>query len=763
MKLISHRRHPFLLLLAPAILAATFCVARAQEQPSYLDNRQPVGTRVNDLLARLTLEEKISLVHANGNFTTAGVPRLGVPELVMDDGPLGVREEVDNHFHVLGHVDDFATAMPGALGLAATWNTNLARAFGTVIGQEAVSRGKNIMLGPAVNIQRTPLCGRNFEYLGEDPFLTSRMAVNYIEGEQAQGISSCIKHFAANSQEFERGSINEIIDERTLREIYLPAFRAAVTEAGVLSIMSAYNQINGQYCSENVHLLKDILKDDWGFKGVVMSDWGAVHHTDLAALNGLDIEMGSGTPYRNNYLAGPFLRGLQDGQFPVSALDDMVRRHLYVMFQLNLIHDPSVPVATNAVPSSPVSTQEHQATAQKIAEEAIVLLKNENLLPLDAAHLQTIAVIGGNAAAKFCHDGGSSNIKPPFEVTALEGISNYIAGRAKIIYAEGYYPARNWGAPGLKPDGTVATAADSSQLVNQAVAVAKSADVVIYVGGLNHKMGFDSEGGDRKNMELPAGQDKLLAKIAHANPRTVVVLIGGGAVEMDNAWLSHVPALLYAWYPGMEGGNALAHVLFGDVNPSGKLPCTFPKRLADTPAAALDAYPGENGTVIYKEGLLVGYRWYDAKNIEPLFPFGYGLSYTHFAYTNLNLVTDSGPTGLPLTVEFELANTGSRAGAEVAEVYVQPVNPAVPRPVRELKGFAKVFLQPGEKQMVSVTLTENAFAYYDAGTRNWLAAQGDYKILVGGSSRDLPLTGDFQLARNIYQPDRVVQVAQSAR
>jgi beta-glucosidase len=761
MKLISKRQHRFFLLLIPAILAANdFGVARAQERPLYLDDQQPVEARVNDLLPRLTLEEKVSLVHANSNFSTAGVLRPGIPELIMDDGPLGVREAVDNHFHELGHVDDFATAMPGTLGLAATWDTNLARAYGTVIGQEAVQRGKDIMLGPAVNIQRTPLCGRNFEYMGEDPFLTSRMAVNYIEGEQAQGISSCIKHFAANSQELDRRSINEIIDERTLREIYLPAFRAAVREAGVMSIMSAYNQINGQYCSENSHLLKDILKDDWGFKGIVMSDWGAVHHTDLAALNGLDIEMGTGAPYESNYLATPFLEGLQTGQFPVSVLDDMVRRHLYVMFKLNLIQDPSTPAATNAAPQTPLSTKAHQEIAQKIAEEALVLLKNENFLPLDAAHIKTIAVIGGNAAARFCHDGGSSNIKPPFEVTALEGISNYVGGKAKIIFAEGYHPPGNWGVPGLKPDGTKATAADSSKLVDQAIAAAKSADVVIYVGGLNHKIGFDSEGGDRKSIELPAGQDKLLTKIVRANPRTVVILIGGGAVEMNQSWLSRVPALLYAWYPGMEGGNALASVLFGDVNPSGKLPCTFPKRLADSPATALDAYPGEKGTVVYKEGLLVGYRWYDTKNIEPLFPFGYGLSYTHFAYSNLNLVQNSGSTGLPLTVEFELANTGDRAGAEVAEIYVQPIDPGVSRPVKELKGFAKVFLQPGEKQKVSVTLGENAFAYYDVGTRSWVAEKGDYKILVGGSSRDIPLTGDFHLTQTLFQPDRVPQVAQ---
>ena len=740
--------------------SAVFGVARAQERPLYLNDQQSIEARVNDLLSRLTLEEKVSLVHANGNFTTAGVPRLGIPELIMDDGPLGVREEVDNHFHDLGHVDDFATAMPGALGLAATWDTNLARDFGAVIGQEAVQRGKDIMLGPAVNIQRTPLCGRNFEFMGEDPFLTSCMAVNYIEGEQAQGVGSCIKHYTANNQEFDRRSIDEIIGERTLHEIYLPAFRAAVEQAEVLSLMSAYNQINGQYCSENAHLLKDILRNDWGFKGFVMSDWGAVHHTDLAALNGLDLEMGSGTPYESNYLADPFLKGLEDGKFPVSALNNMVRRHLYVMFKLNLIYDPSNPPAAKPEPNTPLSTKAHQEMSEKIAEASFVLLKNENFLPLDAAHLKTIAVIGANATAKFCHHGGSANIKAPFEITALEGISNYVGSRAKIVYAEGYYPPETNGSPGLKPNGKEATAADVSRLTTEAVKVAKSADAVIYVGGLNRNLGFDCEGADRKNLKLPAGQDKLLKKIVRANPKTVVVLIGGGAVEMNKSWLSRVPALLYIWYPGMEGGNALARVLFGDVNPSGKLPCTFPKRLADTSVAALDAYPGVKGVVHYKEGLLVGYRWYDTKNIEPLFPFGYGLSYTHFAYSNLQLVKDSGPTGLPLTVEFELANTGDRAGAEVAEIYVEPVHPSVFRPVKELKGFAKVFLQPGEKKKVSVTLNENAFAYYDVGTRSWVAEKGDYKILVGRSSRDIPLTGDFHLTHTVYQPDWVQRTAQ---
>jgi len=440
-----------------------------------------------------------------------------------------------------------------------------------------------------------------------------------------------------------------------------------------------------------------------------------------------------------------------------------VRPHLYVMFKLNLIHDPAAPAATNAVSQTPLSTKAHQEIARKIAEEAFVLLKNKNFLPLNAAHVKTIAVIGGNATAEFCHDGGSSNIKPPFEVTALDGISNYVGGKAKIIYAEGYYPPGNWGASRLKPDGSHATAAENRDLARQAVAAAKLADVVIYVGGLNHKIGFDSEDGDRKSLELPASQDELLKRIVRANPRTVVVLIGGGPVEMSQSWLSRTPALLYAWYPGMEGGNALARVLFGDVNPSGKLPCTFPKRLADTPAAALDAYPGTKGTVVYKEGLLVGYRWYDAKDIEPLFPFGYGLSYTHFSYSNLNLVQGGVPTRLPLTVEFEIANAGDRAGAEVAEVYVEPVHSRVSRPLKELKSFAKVFLQSGEKQKVAVTLGKSAFAYYDVGTRCWVAEKGEYKILVGRSSRDVPLTGEFHLAQTIYQPDRAPELAQSVR
>ena len=582
MKMISKTRR----FVPSTILALTMVGAGAQEHPLYTDNNQPIEARINDLLPRLTLEEKVSLVHADSNFSTAGVPRLGIPKLWMDDGPLGVREEVGERFKILGHADDFATAMPATLGLAATWNPDLATAYGTVIGQEARQRGKNIMLGPSLNIQRTPLCGRNFEYMGEDPFLTSKMAVGYIKGEQAQGISSCAKHFAANNQEYERSSINEIIDERTLREIYLPAFHAAVQDAGVLTVMGAYNLINGQHCCENEHLLNEILKGDWGFKGLVISDWSGVHHTDLAALNGLDIEMGSHQPYESNYLADPFLAGLKSGQFPMSVLDDKVRRHLYVMFKLNLIHDPSETNAVaSAAPQIPLSTKEHQEISRRVAEESFVLLKNNDLLPLNPAQIKTIAIIGANATAEFAHGGGSATIKAPYEITALEGISNRLGNSVKIIYAQGYNPPTGSGRVDYNTNGAETIPAYDADLAADAVAAAKSADVVIYIGGLNHQGGYDTEGADRKDLKLPAGQDDLLKKIVKANPKTVVVFNGGSALEMDNDWLSRAPALLYAWYPGLEGGNALASVLFGDVNPSGKLPCTFPKKLADTPAS----------------------------------------------------------------------------------------------------------------------------------------------------------------------------------
>jgi beta-glucosidase len=740
-------------LLSLCLVTATSIYCAEAQQPIYLDDSKPIEARVADLLPRLTVDEKISMVHAKSTFAVAGVPRLGIPDLWMDDGPMGVRAEVGEGFRNLNRSDDFATAMPATLGLAATFNTNLANAYGAVIGQEAKQRGKNIMLGPSVCIQRTPLCGRNFEYMGEDPYLTARTAVNYIEGEQAQGVGSCVKHYAANNQEDQRGSIDVEMDERTLREIYLPSFRASVEEAGVLSVMGAYNQFRGQHCCENDYLLNKVLKDDFGFKGLTMSDWGGVHSTDLAAMNGMDMEMGSRPPYTNNYLANPFLEGLNSGKYPMSVLDDKVARHLYVMFKLNLIHDPAVTVTAVEDTQKVLSTKEHQDTAREIAEESIVLLKNKNLLPLDAAKIKSIAVIGVNAVTPFAIGGGAATIKAPYEITALVGISNRIGSDVKITYAPGYAQPSGRGRRD-RGDAVVAPPAANTNLIAEAVAAAKSADVVIFVGGLSHSGGYDTEGSDRKDLKLPGGQDELLEQIVAANPKTVVVFNGGGAVEMGS-WLDKTPALLYAWYGGLEGGNALARVLFGDVNPSGKLPCTFPKKLADTPTSAFgqSAYPGTNGVEHYTEGLLVGYRWYDAKKIEPLFPFGFGLSYTTFKYSGLKLVPDNDPNNPTVTVQFDITNTGKREGAEAAQIYVQELNPSVTRPVKELKSFTKVSLQPGEKQTVSLQLDKRAFAFYDADKHGWVAEKGAFKILVGRSSRDIALQGNYRLPETVFEKD----------
>lgn len=741
-------------------IVGTGAAAGAEQRPLYQDATQPIENRIDDLLSRLTLEEKAAMVYANSTFSAAGVARLGIPDLWMDDGPMGVREEVGEKFAKLNRKDDFATAMPAMLGLAATWNVETANAYGAVVGREAFRRGKNIMLGPGFNIQRTPLCGRNFEYFGEDPYLTSRMAVAYIKGEQAQGVASCAKHFVANNQEYQRGSISVIMDDRTLNEIYLPAFLASVQEAGVLSVMGAYNKFRGQHCCHNEYLLNKVLKGRWDFKGMVISDWKGVHDTAEAALNGLDLEMGSRTspPYDSAFLGKAFLDGLKSGKYPVSVLDDKVRRRLYVMFKLHMMDNPAPETPEPLTEENPLSTKEHQETARKVAEESLVLLKNAaGLLPLDAGKIKTLAVIGDNANQRFAYAGGSSRIKAPYEVTALEGIRSRLGDAVTVTYAQGYVTPpdrrRREGTDIADPaPPPIAPVADPKKLADDAVAAAKAADAVVYVGGLNHNRGNDDEGGDRRDLKLPYGQDELIQRIVAANPKTVVVLIGGGAVEMD-AWLAQVSAVMYAWYPGMEGGNALARVLFGEVNPSAKLPCTFPKTLADSPAHALKAYPGLNGEVEYKEGLLVGYRWFDTKQSEPLFPFGHGLSYTKFDYSDLKLVpgTDTtdystlklvpgaDTTGPIVTVQCDIANSGPRDGAEVVEVYVHQDKPGLPRPEKELKGFQKVFLKAGEKKTISIPLTQSAFAYYDPDKAEWVSEPGDYTILVGASSRDIRL------------------------
>jgi beta-glucosidase len=715
---------------------------RAQEPPPYLDNRQPVAKRIDDLLARMTLEEKVGMCHANTIFTIAGVPRLGIPDLTMADGPMGVREEVGAGFRVLNRDDDFATAMPAPIALAATWDVAMARLCGETIGSEALARGKHVMLNPAINIMRSPLGGRGFEYFGEDPYLTGQLAVNFIQGEQSQGVAACVKHFAVNNQETQRGTVNVELDERTLREIYLPAFEASVQQGGALAVMGAYNKVRGFYCCENSELLNIILKTQWGFQGVVISDWGAVHSTDLAATSGLDIEMGTSGPYDRYFLANPFLEGLKSGKYPVSAVDEKVRRILYVMFTLNLIGE------NNAKRTGALNTPDHHEAARRIAEKAIVLLKNEqNLLPLAVGKDKTIAVIGDNAVAKHTHAGYGATVKASYEITPLEGITRLVGDRAKISFAQGYpAPGARGGRRGAAPPTTA-----PEQLAAEAVALAKQSDLVIYVGGLNHTRNYDDEGSDRRDLKLTPGQDALLKQLLAVNPKTVVVLNGGGPIDMT-AWLDKAPAVLMSWYGGMEAGNALARVLFGEVSPSGKLPCTFPKALSDSPAHALNAFPGSNGVVKYDEGILVGYRWFDTKQIEPLFAFGHGLSYTTFAYRNLKLVTGTDPSGPVLTAQFDLTNTGQRDGAEVAQVYVQDPQSSLPRPEKELRGFRKISLKPGETQTVSIPLNADAFSYYDPQKSAWVAEAGVFDVHIGGSSRDLKLQASFDLPKTRVTP-----------
>jgi beta-glucosidase len=720
--------------VAPAARAGYTPVYADLDKPVYLDPSQPIDARVEDVLARMSLDEKISLIHGDSKFTTPAIPRLGIPQRWLSDGPHGVRDQVSkDSWNAAGHTDDYSTWLPVSLALAATWDPNLAHLYGQTIGEEARKRGKQIMLGPSVNIQRTPLCGRNFEYMGEDPLLTSRMAVQYIRGEQSQGISACVKHFAANNQEDHRFIINVEMDERTLREIYLPAFKAAVQEGDVWSVMGAYNLFRGQHCCENKYLLNELLKKEWNFHGLVVSDWNGAHNTREAAMNGLDLEMGTEKKsYDDYYLARPFAELIRRGEIPMSVLDDKVRRNLRVMFATHMFDD--LAAWDNA---GSINTPQHQAAARKIAEEGIVLLKNkQNLLPLSTGNIKSIAVIGENATRKFSYSGGSAKVKALYEITTLEGLLDRAGSAVDLNYSIGY------SSKGTTDD-MIARAADT----------AAQSDVVILIAGLSHDKYHDEEGTDRKDMRLPYRQDELIQQVVKVNPRTAVVLVDGGAVEMD-PWIDTVPAIVQAWYPGMEGGTAIASVLFGDVNPSGKLPFTFPRKLTDSPAHAdndPNSYPGQNNIVHYSEGLLVGYRWFDTKKIEPLFPFGHGLSYTTFAYSNLKLTPGSGPTGPVLTATADITNTGSRAGAEVVQLYIHQQNPTLPRPEKELKGFAKISLKPSETASISIPLNRDAFSFYNPNKKAWVAEKDSFDILLGSSSRDIRLTTHWSLDKTTAQ------------
>lgn len=706
----------------------TACVnMNAQSIPVYQDYTKGVEERVEDALARLTLEEKVSLLHADRSYGSAGVPRLGLSENNLTDGPSGLRPEMvwQTWIHA-GYPSDSCTAYPALECLAATWNPEMGHLFGSSYSEEALYRNKNMILGPAVNIIRTPMNGRTFEYMGEDPYLAGQMAVSYIHGVQGNNVSACVKHFAVNNQEHQRTTINTLVDERTLNEIYFPAFKTAVQEGGVWAVMGAYNKFEGQYCCHNKYLLQDVLKDRWGFDGVVVSDFGGTHDTMEAIENGLDLEMGtdlgSVEAYRRYKLADPYLKLLREGKASEEVLNDKVRRVLRMMFRTSMA--PGRPWGT-------LASGQHAIDSRKIAEEGMVLLKNNGILPLDSAGKRKILVVGENADKMMSRYGGSSETAAKYEVTPLEGILGVLGDDADVSWTRGY--------------SSKDTDRLADSLRNCAVAKAKEADVVIYIGGMNKDLYQDCEGVDRQSYNLPYNQDALIAELAGANPSIVAVMVCGNAYAMP--WVNDVAAILHTWYGGTEAGNAVASILFGKVNPSGKLPFTFPVRIEDTPAYAYgaEAYPGDGETVEYKEGIFVGYRWYEHKKIKPQFAFGYGLSYTVFGYDGISLDRKSMTSDDTLNISVTVTNKGEVAGSEVVQLYVEDVKSSLPRPKKELKRFAKVSLLPGESKVVNFSLSSEDLSYYDPAVHGWVAEPGKFKVHVAASSDDVRETASFEL------------------
>ena len=728
-------------------LAAVACGGGPGPQGSvavYLDESQPIEKRVEDALSRMTLEEKVAILHAQSKFSSAGVPRLGIPEVWCTDGPHGIRPEVLwDEWDQAGWTNDSCTAFPALTCLAATWNPEMSALYGKSIGEEARYREKDILLGPGVNIYRTPLNGRNFEYMGEDPYLSSRMVVPYIEEVQKNGVAACVKHFALNNQEAHRHGIDVEVDDRALNEIYLPAFKAAVQEGGAWAVMGAYNKYKGEHCCHNRYLLNDILKRDWAFDGVVVSDWGGTHDTKQAAENGLDMEFGSWTDglswgasnaYDNYYLAAPYLDMLRKGEASTATLDDKARRVLRLIFRTAM---------NTRKPFGSLNSPEHLAAARRIAGEGMVLLKNEGgVLPIDLGRAKTIAVVGENAIKMMTVGGGSSSLKVRHEYTPLEGIRAAAAGKAEVIYERGYIGDVTGDYNGVKTGQDLSESRSEAQLIADAAAAARKADAVMFVGGLNKSNHQDCEGDDRLQYGLPYAQDKVIGALAEANPNLAVVIVSGNAVAMP--WIDRVPAVLEAWFSGSEAGNALADVVFGAVNPSGKLPFTFPVRLEDNGAHALGEYPGSD-KVKYNESIFVGYRWHDKEQLKPLFAFGHGLSYTAFAVGNVKADrTTLAPNG-SIRISADVTNTGDRAGAEVVQLYIGDEQSSLPRPVKELKGFQKVSLNPGQTRTVTFEITSGMLQYYDDAKGAWVAEPGAFTAYVGAASDDIRGTVEFEL------------------
>ena len=721
------------------------------QTPVYLDDSKPVEERVEDALSRMTLEEKIAVTHAQSKFCSPGVARLGIPEFWMTDGPHGIRPEVLwDEWDQAGWTNDSCVAFPALTCLAATWDTDMSMLYGKSIGEEARYRNKTVLLGPGVNIYRTPLNGRNFEYMGEDPYLAGRMVVPYVQGVQQNGVAACVKHYALNNQEVNRHTTNVIVDDRALYEIYLPAFKAAVQEGKAWSIMGAYNLYKGQHACHNQYLLNDILKGEWGFDGVVVSDWGGVHDTDQAITNGLDMEFGSWTDglsngasnaYDNYYLADPYLERIQSGKAGTKELDDKVRRILRLAFRTTMDRNR---------PYGAMRSPEHYDAARKIGEAGIVLLQNNgNLLPIDLAKTKKIAVIGENAVKMMTVGGGSSSLKVQREISPLDGIRNRVGNRAEVVYARGYVGDVSGEYNGVVSGQNLKDGRSPEELIAEAVRVAGEADYVIFIGGLNKSAHQDCEDSDRTGLGLPYGQDRVITELVKVNQNLVLVNVSGNAVAMP--WIKEVPAVLQAWFLGSEAGNAIAAVLMGDVNPSGKLPFTFGARLEDVPAHQLGEYPGSEkvGDIVnekYNESIFVGYRWADKqKKAKPLFPFGHGLSYTTFEYGKP--VADKKTMTADDTITFTVTvkNTGDREGQEVVQLYISDKKSSLPRPVKELKGFRKVKLAPGEEQKVSFTVAKDALSFFDDAKHEWIAEPGKFEAVIAASAADIRGVVPFEL------------------
>ena len=713
--------------------------------------------KINKIIAQMTLEEKVEMLHSKTNMSSEGVPRLGIQDIKYTDGPFGIREENGDGFRSLGWTLDSATYFPTGSALAATWSKEMAYKNGWAMGKEGRLRGKDIILGPAINIQRLPVGGRTYEYLSEDPVLSARLSVEYTKGSQDAGTAVCLKHYALNNQETDRGSVDVIADERTMREIYLKPFEAAIKEGGAMCVMPAYNKVNGFYCSENAHLNNEILRDEWGFKGMTVSDWGGTHSTMGAALGGLCVQMTG-----DNYFGQALIDSVRNGALDEAVVDAKVREILRLRFAIEPVPED---VANTIMTSQP----ETQKIAYEIAQKSIVLLKNEaGNLPI-AKDVKKIAVIGQNAVLTTAAGGIGAGVKTLYEITPLEGIqARAEKAGVEVVYAPGYknYQMRmGWGRPSAGPvNPLVANSIDEPAdpaLLADAVALAKDADMVIFFGGTNKSI--ETEGSDRKNIDLPCGQNEVIKALYEANPNVATVLISGGPTDLR--YLEpYSPAIVQGWWNGLEGGTALAEVLFGDIAPSGKLPFTFPLKLEDSPAYATGSFPGEGSgedlfTLMYRldatgytreqiqeyiaslpdpvseyrEGILVGYRWYDTKDVPVMYAFGHGLSYVEFEYGALTCKQKKDK----IQVSFDLKNLGDMEADEVAQLYVKRLDSKVERAEKELEAFERVALKAGETKNVTLEFPLSELAHWDNETNGWVLEPGKIEILVGSASNDI--------------------------